>query len=67
MNQGVPAMERDSQIVIGPDGIVLAATGELPPGLVDVHLEHCEALAREIRDAGQALLYQLRPRRLRPT
>jgi signal transduction histidine kinase len=53
-------MERDSQIVIGPDGIVLAATGELPPGLVDVHLEHCDALSREIRDAGQALLHQLR-------
>jgi signal transduction histidine kinase len=52
-------MEHDSQIVIGPDGTVLAATGELPPGLVDVNLENCEGLSREIRDAGQALLGQL--------
>ena len=53
-------MERDAQIVIGPDGTVLAATGELPPGLVDVHLEDCEGLSREVRDAGKALLDQLR-------
>jgi signal transduction histidine kinase len=44
-------MDRDSQIVIGPDGIVLAATGELPSGLVDMRLEDCEGLSRELRDA----------------
>jgi signal transduction histidine kinase len=53
-------MTRDAQIVIGPDGTVLAATGELPPGLVDVRLEDCEGLSREIRDAGTALLHRLR-------
>ena len=46
--------------MIGPDGTVLAATGELPPGLVDLPLEQCEDLSREIRDAGQSLLHQLR-------
>lgn len=46
-------MERDPQIVIGPDGMVLAALGELPPGLVDVRLEDCEGLSRAIRDAGK--------------
>jgi signal transduction histidine kinase len=53
-------MERDAQIVIGPDGTVLAATGELPPGLVDVGLEECVGLSREIRETGKALLQQLR-------
>ena len=53
-------MEPDSQIVIGPDGTVLAATGQLPSGLVDVHLEDCAGLSREIRKAGEALLHQLR-------
>lgn len=58
-------MDGDSQIVIGPDGTVLAATGELPPGLVDVRLEDCGGLSREIRDAGKALLHQLRRSRNR--
>jgi signal transduction histidine kinase len=53
-------MEPDSQIVIGPDGTVLAATGQLPSGLVDVRLEDCEGLSREIREAGKALLHELR-------
>ena len=53
-------MDRDSQIVIGSDGTVLAATDDLPPGLVDVSLEHCTTLSREVRDAGKALLSQLR-------
>ena len=53
-------MQPDSQIVIGPDGVVLAATGQLPPGLVDARLEDCEGLSREIRDAGKALLHRLR-------
>jgi signal transduction histidine kinase len=52
-------MEPDSQIVIGPDGTVLAATGQLPPGLVDVRLEDCAGLPHEIREAGRALLLQL--------
>lgn len=52
-------MEPDS-IVIGSDGTVLAATGQLAPGLVDVRLEDCLGLSREIREAGKALLQQLR-------
>jgi hypothetical protein len=53
-------MEPDSQIVIGPDGMVLAATGDLPSGLVGHRPDDCEGLSREIRDAGKALLEQLR-------
>src|SRR3984885_1203846 len=53
-------MERDAQIVIGPDGTVLAATSPLPSDLVGVHLEDCKGLARDVRDAGKALLDQLR-------
>lgn len=53
-------MERDAQIVIGSDGTVLAATGQLPPGLVDVRLEDCKGISREIRETGRALLHQLR-------
>ena len=53
-------MNRHSQIVIGPDGTVLAATGQLPAGLVDVRLENCDGLPRELRDAGRALLRRLR-------
>ena len=53
-------MEPVSHIIIGPDGTVLAATGQLPPGLVDVRLEDCEDLPREIGEAGRALLEQLR-------
>jgi signal transduction histidine kinase len=52
-------MVRDAQIVIGPDGTVLAASGELPPGLVDVRLDECAALPRQLRDAGQSLLQEL--------
>jgi signal transduction histidine kinase len=52
-------MEPHSQIVIGPDGTVIAATGPLPPGLLDVRLDDCDALPREIREAGSALLRQL--------
>jgi signal transduction histidine kinase len=58
-------MERDSQLVIGADGVVLAASGELPPGLVDLHLEECAGLSREILDAGKALLDQLHRSRTR--
>jgi signal transduction histidine kinase len=53
-------MEPDSQIVIGPDGTVLAATGQLPSGLVDARLEECESLSHEVREGGKALLHQLR-------
>jgi signal transduction histidine kinase len=53
-------MERDTQIVIAPDGTVLAATGELSAALLDVRLEDCEGLSREIREAGKALLLELR-------
>lgn len=53
-------MERSpALIVIGPDGTVLAATGDLPPGLVDVRLDDCVGLSSEIREAGKALLHQL--------
>ncbi len=52
-------MEGDTQIVLGPDGTVLAATGRVPPGLVDVRLEDCQELSREVREAGQALLRRL--------
>lgn len=54
------APERESQIVIGSDGTVLGATPDLPPGLVDVRLEECQALPREAREAGAALLHELR-------
>ena len=53
-------MEGDTQIVLGPDGTVLAATGQVPPGLVNVRLEDCQDLSREVREAGKALLQQLR-------
>jgi signal transduction histidine kinase len=53
-------MERRSQIVIGSDGTVLAASGQLPAGLVDARLEHCPDLPHELRDAGHALLRRLR-------
>jgi signal transduction histidine kinase len=53
-------MEPDSQIVIGPDGTVLAASGQLPSGLVDVRLEECEGLSKEIREGAKALLHELR-------
>jgi signal transduction histidine kinase len=58
-------MEHDAQIVIGPDGTVLAATGPLPPGLVDLRLEDCDVLSHEVRETGKALLYELRGSRNR--
>jgi hypothetical protein len=51
--------ERESQIVIGADGTVLGTTADLPAGLVDVRLEECQALPREVREAGTALLREL--------
>lgn len=53
-------MKGEAQIVVGPDGTVLAATGELPPELAGAHLEDIQGLSREIREAGKALLHQLR-------
>ena len=58
-------MEHDAQIVIGPDGTVLAATGKLPSGLVDLRLEDCDVLSHEIRETGKALLYELTNSRAR--
>ena len=52
--------ERASQLIIGPDGIVLAAVGQLPPGLVDRRLDDCHGLSPEIRKAGTILLEELR-------
>ena len=48
-----------AQIVIGPDGTVLAASGDLPTDLVDARLEDCAQLPRRVRDAGKALLQRL--------
>ena len=53
-------MQPESQIVIGADGTVLAATGSLASGLLDRRLEECEGLPPEIRECGEALLRQLR-------
>jgi signal transduction histidine kinase len=52
--------EPDSHIIIGPDGTVLAATGRVSPAIVDARLEECSDLAPEIREAGAALVKQLR-------
>ena len=49
-----------SQIVIGPDGTVLAAGGDVPPDLVDARLGDCASLAPAVRAAGSALLHKLR-------
>jgi signal transduction histidine kinase len=54
------AHEPSAQIIVGPDGTILAVTGQLPPGLVDVRLEDCQGLSPNIRDAGRALLDELR-------
>jgi signal transduction histidine kinase len=53
-------MSRETQIVIGPDGIVLAASGELAAGLLDARLEECVVLPREVRDMAKEILVQLR-------
>jgi signal transduction histidine kinase len=50
---------RTAQIVIGPDGRVLGASGDLPGKLVDAHLEDCVQLPRRVRDAGKALFQTL--------
>src|SRR5262249_16665196 len=53
-------MENQPYIVIGPDGMVLAASGNLPHGLIDRRLEECTALPSTLRTAGLNLLHQLR-------
>lgn len=53
-------MTRDSQIVIGPDGKVVAVAGDLPSGLVDRTVNDCESLSHEIRGIASALVLDLR-------
>jgi signal transduction histidine kinase len=53
-------MASPSQIVIAPDGTVLAASGPLATGLVDARLEDCTRLSPVIRAVGTTLLNQLR-------
>ncbi len=58
-------MEHDAQIVIGPDGTVLAATGKLPSGLMELRLQDCDVLSHEVRETGKALLSELTGSRTR--
>ena len=58
-------MTATSLIVVGSDGRVLAATGDLPSGLVDVRLEDCQSLPQLVREAGRILLDRLRAERTR--
>jgi signal transduction histidine kinase len=53
-------MSTDSHIVLSADGTILAASDDLPAGIVDTRLEECEALPHEMREAGRTLLQQLR-------
>ena len=53
-------MQHHAQIVIGRDGTILAATGQLPPGLLDTRLDNCDQLPPSVRAAGTAALQQLR-------
>ena len=53
-------MKNHSQIVIAPDGTVLAASGAMSPSLVDRRLEDCKSLPAVVRLAGSALLQELR-------
>jgi signal transduction histidine kinase len=52
-------MTRPAILMIGPHGEVLAAAGDLPPGLVDLPLESCQALPVEVRAAARTLLDRL--------
>ena len=54
------ATKKHSQIVIGPDGTVLAASGQVPQSLIDTRLEDCASLSPAVRAAGATLLHQLR-------
>jgi len=49
-----------TQIVLGPDGVVLAASGELSAGCIDRRLAECDGLPVNVRQFGDALLKQLR-------
>ena len=53
-------MNKQSQILIGPDGTVLAASGELPSDLIDRRLDDCASLSPAVRAAGKTLVDQLR-------
>jgi signal transduction histidine kinase len=50
-------MHPDERIVIGPDGLVLAAAD---PALLDTRLGTCDRLAPEVRQAGRHLAQQVR-------
>jgi signal transduction histidine kinase len=53
-------VDKQTNIVIGPDGTVLAASGPLAAGLIDRRLEECADLPSAVRVAGDDLLHQLR-------
>ena len=54
------ATTQDTQIVIGPNGVVLGATGALSAGLLDKPVGECDELLPEIKKAATALLAELR-------
>ena len=60
VTQASVRMKNHSQIAIAPDGTVLAASGAVPPGLIDRRLEDCASLPAVVRVAGSALLQELR-------
>ncbi len=55
----------DVEIVLGPDGVILAATGDVPKSVLDMPLEECAILPHEVRAAGATLVGELRRSGLR--
>jgi signal transduction histidine kinase len=53
-------MSNRSTVVVGLDGVVLGTTGTLPPGLAGIPLGSCSVLPPVVRDAGTALVNDLR-------
>jgi signal transduction histidine kinase len=53
-------MSNRATVVVGSDGVVLGADGPVPPGLDGVPLASCSALPPAVRDAGAALVTELR-------
>jgi signal transduction histidine kinase len=53
-------MSNRSTLVVGPDGVVLGAGGTLPSGLAGTPLAACIALPPAVREAGAALVTELR-------
>jgi signal transduction histidine kinase len=53
-------MNQPSFILIGSDGTVLAAIGDVPAGLLDVRLQDCDAVGQEVRDGAHTLLREVR-------